>query len=222
MNAALTGSDAPRKPLNSNRLALLLSLGAALGASLVSSGCGLRKDLIEIGYQAAASAPKVQGADAVGVGVRMVDSRAIKDNVGRKGSEFDYLGPFIPVNDVAVTIAKALEQELVHRGFKLESGGVPVLVELRKFYTEFDRQAAIERAEVIMDVQVRKPDSTVVFSKTVIGRSAKSGLIVIAGDDAKETLDAALKEAIGGLVNDKDFLASLLKAGGKEDTLTFQ
>jgi uncharacterized lipoprotein YajG len=181
-------------------------------AMLIFSGCGLKNDIITINYTPYPSAQMVNGADAVGVRVSGADKRKIKENVGKKGDEYSALGAIIAQNDIADTVAKALESELERRGFKLAKGAVEVYLEIIKFYNVFKGFNEKAIAELIMNVQVKDANGGIVYTDTVIGEGIKSGIMMRTGDNAKVALEAALKHAVSQLVTDKKFISALFKA----------
>jgi hypothetical protein len=63
---------------------------------LILSGCGLKKDYIEVSYAPASNVAKIQDAGSVKLKGEALDRRANKENVGRKGSEYSFLGPLSP------------------------------------------------------------------------------------------------------------------------------
>jgi len=92
---------------------------------------------------------------------------------------------------------------------------VAVATELSKFYSDFKigfwSGSAV--AEVTMNVQVKKADGSIGFSRLVTGEGVKENLQLASGSNAKVALDAALKDAVGKLFGDTAFVDALLKAG---------
>jgi hypothetical protein len=179
---------------------------------LVISGCGLKSDIITINYTPYPSAQIVSGADAVAVRVNVADERKIKENVGKKGDEYSFLGEIIVQNDIADTFAKAIEFELQALGFKLAEEAVEVYVEIIKFYSVFKGFNEKAIAELIMNVQVKDAFGDIVFTETITGEGIKSSGALRTGEDAKVVLETALKDAVSQLVTDKNFISALFKA----------
>jgi uncharacterized lipoprotein len=181
--------------------------------ALTFAGCGLTKDHITINHIPMVGVERVRGADAVGVQVQVADARTNKENVGKKGSEYDFLGPIVPQADLAETIAKGIEAELLNRGFQVKEGAVVVFAELTKFYNDFKGFPEKAVAELIMSVQVKKPDGQIAFAKSITGQGINSGVMLRSGANAKVALDKALEDAVSKLFNDRAFIDALLKAG---------
>ena len=61
-------------------------------------------------------------------------------------------------------------------------------------------------------MKVKKRDGTFVFTKMVIGKGKNPSIMMRSGENSKIALDAALKDRIFKLVNDYEFINSLVKA----------
>ena len=193
---------------------------------LTGAGCGLTRDRIVVGYTPMPGVQRLPGADAIGVSVQAVDARANKQDVGRKRWEdqpkYDFGGSISAQEDLAAVIGQAIRFELSCRGFRQADGSVIVVAELNKFYNEFKGFPEKAVAEVIVNVQVRKPDGRIVFAKTVTGLGTQSLIVVGAnfsgvirsGSNAKVALEGALSDAMSKLLNQADFISALFQAGG--------
>jgi|SRR5947207_7314733 len=192
---------------------------------LASAGCGLTRDRIVVSYTPMPGVQRVPGAEAIGVRVQAVDARAHKQDVGRKRwenrPEYDFGGAILAQDDLAALIGQAIQSELSSRSFRQPEGSVVVVAELIKFYNEFKGFPEKSVAEVIMNVQVQKPDGEIVFAKTVTGQGTQSLIVVEAnfggvlrsGSNAKVALEGALSDAMLKLLNHTDFIGALLQAG---------
>ena len=100
--------------------------GILLLGMILLSGCGVKNDYITINYAPLSGVQRVRGVEAVTVKVQGVDERRNKENVGKKGYEYDFLGAIITQNDIPDTAnaAKAIQSELQMRGFTVGDGGV--------------------------------------------------------------------------------------------------
>jgi hypothetical protein len=65
---------------------------------------------------------------------------------------------------------------------------------------------------VVMNVQVKKQDHSIIFSKIIAGESTISNLQLASGKNAKIALEGALKDAISKLFDDPTFIDSIFKA----------
>jgi uncharacterized lipoprotein YajG len=190
----------------------------AIAAVVLCLGCGVTRDSIKINYIPLDNPHEVRGAESVTVGVRVVDVRTNTENVGRKTKEYNWSGSIVVENDLTAVVAEAVEKELTNRGFKLGSGSVVVSAELSRFYNEFNGVPEEAAAEVILTAQVKRVDGSVVFSKLVKGesyvlyRTWKGTLFRTGAGYAKLSLEAALRKAIGELINDSAFINALFTA----------
>ena len=184
-------------------------IGIGFLAVTFLGGCALTKDYVSLSYVPQANVAKIDGADAVTVSLDVKDVRTIQDKVSAKKNGFGMeMAAIIAKEDVARTVKSAIEAELANRGFRLGGGGVSVISELSKFYSDFKVGfwSGDAVAEVTMNVQVKKADGSIGFSKLVTGAGGKENLQLASGSNAKVALDTALKDAVSKLFNDAAFI----------------
>jgi len=195
------------------RRLFLLSTACFIFALL--SGCALTKAHISLSYVPQTNVAKIDGADAVTVRLDVTDVRTIKDKVSVKKNGYGMeMAAIIAKEDVAITVKTAIEAELANRGFRLGEGGISIISELSRFYNDFKIGFASGSAvaEVIMNVQVKRADGSVGFSKLVAGEGRKEGFLLASGSNAKVALDSALRDAVDKLFGDAAFIDAMLKA----------
>lgn len=193
----------------------LFLLSTAYLMFALSNGCALTKAHVSLSYVPQTNVAKVDGAEAVMVRVDVTDVRNIKDKISVKKNGYGMeMAAIIAKEDVATTVRTAIEAELANRGFRLGGDGISLVSELSKFYNDFKMGfwSASAVAEVIMNVQIKKADGSVVFSKLVTGEGRKEGMWVASGSNAKVTLDLALRDAVDKLFSDAVFIDAMLKA----------
>lgn len=199
-----------------NTLRRVLFAGAAFLAVSFLSGCALTKDYVSLGYVPQTNVVRVAGAESVPVTVTVKDVRAVKDKVSVKKNGYGMeMAAIIAKEDVAEILKSAIGVELNARGFRLDGGGVALVAELSKFYSDFKTGfwSGKAIAELTMNVQIRKRDGTIGFSKLVNGGGGKERIQLATGSNAKVALDAALRDAVSQLFADSEFIEALLKAG---------
>jgi uncharacterized lipoprotein len=118
---------------------------------------------------------------------------------------------------VADLLKEAIEAELKNHGFDLAHGSAKVLAELNKYYYDFDHTdfwtiGGTGVAEVVMNIQVKKPNKSILYSKLITGEYKYSYLRLTTGEDAKIALDRALEYAMFKLFADAAFIDSISKA----------
>lgn len=180
-------------------------------AAIFLAGCGLTTERVPIAYVPGSSAVQLKGADGVHLRVDVSDLRTNPDELSKKGDEYDILAPILAANDVAEVLKQAIAKELSRSGFIVDASGVVVQVELSKFYNRFLGSKAV--AELFMHVQVRDSNGGLRFSTLVRGDGVKSGVGLRSGENAKEALDAAMKDAVHKLITDIRFSDALISAG---------
>ncbi len=188
--------------------------GILFAMAFLASGCALTKDYVVLSYDAQTNVEKIKGADAVKVRVEFSDARKVKDKVSCKKNSYGMeMAPIIAGNDAAETVKNAIETELKNRGFNLAEGSVSVFAELNKYYNDFKTGFWSGRAvaELVMNVQVKKPDRSILYSKMIAGENSHA-VQMASGKNAKIVLDGALKDAISKLFDDPSFIDSIFKA----------
>ena len=190
---------------------------AAVVISLLS-GYAFTKDYVRLGYVPQQDVAKIPGADAVSLNVEVNDLRTMKDKVSVKKNGYGMeMAPIIATNDVAGLMKDALQTELSNRGFSCGGNAITIVAGLSKFYSDFKTGffSGSAAAEVMMNVQVKNADGTIVFATVVAGEGANPSLQIMSGENARIALEAALKDAVSKLVGDPAFIDSLLKSPKK-------
>lgn len=200
---------------NGDKLIRCLKLfGTLLVVIFLASGCALTKDYVVLSYDPQTNVEKIKGADGVKVKVEISDIRTIRDKVSSKKNSYGMeMAPIIAQNDVVNLLKKAIETEFKNRGFEMADGSVQVLAELNKYYSDFKTGvwAGKAVAEVVMNLQVKKPDKSILYSKLITGENTLT-VQLASGKNAKLALDAALKDAVSKLFADAAFMDSCFKA----------
>jgi uncharacterized lipoprotein len=183
--------------------------------ALVSSGCALTEDKIDIPYQGRANITVVQGADKVNVEVKNEDKRTVfKDRVGAKKNGYGMeMAKIVPSNDVAKTFSDAVLFELENLGFKNGTGGKIVKVELIRFYNDFKMGffAGDAVADGLVNIVVTNGKNEVIFSKSYEGGGVYPNIQLALGENAREALIKAMTDIVGKVAQDKDLHSALLK-----------
>ncbi|TAK92737.1 MAG: hypothetical protein EPO07_19165 [Verrucomicrobia bacterium] len=194
---------------------LLITFGASSLALALLSGCALTKDYCSLSYAPQTNVARIKGAEAVKVKIELADRRTIKDKVSVKKNGYGMeMADIISKEDVGVTVKNALVTELTNRGFSPAGGDVLVLAELSKFYNDFKIGffTGDAVAEVSMNIQVKRNDGSITFSKIVNGNGVNKNVMLASGSNAKVALEAALVDAVAKLFEDVSFTEALLKS----------
>lgn len=186
----------------------------SMAALSLLTGCALTTSEIGLSYEPQANPDPMSGAKDVTVKVVIMDQRLVNDSVGRKVDGFGIeMASIVATNNVPDFIKHSIETELVDRGFKLGPGtSVTIVGELAKFYNEFKTGffsgAAV--AELDMNVTIRNPEGTIVYSRLIDGRGTLPNIQLASGGNARIALDAALKDAMATLFSDPNFTETLV------------
>jgi uncharacterized lipoprotein len=193
----------------------LFLLGAAILALNFITGCAITQDHIRLAYVPQQNVSRVAGAENVPVQALVTDDRKITDKVSCKKNGYGMeMAAIIADDNVPYVVRSAIELELDSRGFPIKTNGIPILVSLSKFYSDFKIGfwAGTAEAEVTMEVQIKDAKGTIIFNKLLTGEGTEQNCQICSGTNAKLSLDAALQDAMRRLFSDKAFIDALFKA----------
>jgi uncharacterized lipoprotein YajG len=188
-------------------------LGVALAAStILFSGCAFTTGHVNLAYEPTTQASKVATADSPRVIVEVADKRPTQA-VGQKINGFGMkTADIVSDSDVAATLKTAFETELHSRGFADGAGGDLVSVRLSNFENQFTLGffSGDATATIGMDVTVKRPDGSVAYNKYITGES-KDWVEVAGEGNAERMLNGAMRDAVGKVFGDNEFIAALNK-----------
>ncbi|MCK8787630.1 YajG family lipoprotein [Roseomonas sp. NAR14] len=194
----------------------LLARALCLAALLLTAGCALTVDTIDVRYEPPPQpAAAVPGAEAVMVAVTARDARtAYRDRVSSKKNGYGMeMAQIVARGDVIAEVQRAVLAEMAARGFR--AGGAPdalIEVDVLRFYSDFKVGfwTATADAEVLLNVRVRGAEQP--FSATYSGTNSVGGIVVFSGENAAPALNAALRDAVQKMVIDPLFIAAVMAA----------
>lgn len=196
--------------------ARVLALACCVAAAGLS-GCALTTEQIELHYTQQASVSKVAGAENVSVNVQVADERLDKTKVSSKKNGFGMeMAPITAAEDVAVTVRKAIEKELVARGFQLgsETALVKVAADVTRFYNDHKMGvfAGDAVADLNMSVTVKSRSGTQLYTKQIVSQGKEANTQLATGNNARIALERALENGMKMLFDDPAFLSALMVA----------
>ena len=183
------------------------------------SGCALTTEQIQLDYAQQTGVAKIAGADKIAVNVQVADQRLDKSKISSKKNGYGMeMAPITAAEDVAVTIRKAIEQELQARGFQLgsESALVKVAADVTRFYNDhkmgfFSGDAV---ADLNMSVTVKSAQGSLLYAKQIAAQGKEANTQLASGKNAKLALDRALENGMKMLFDDPAFVSALMAASG--------
>lgn len=151
--------------------------------------------------------------------VEVIDQRPDKSKVSSKKNGYGMeLVAITAAEDVAITIRKAIEQELQARGFQLgsDTAHVKITSEVTRFYNDhksgfFSGDAV---ADLIMGVTVKGQKGTQLYSRQIVAQGIEPNTQLATGNNAKLALGRALENGMKMLFEDKEFLSTLVVSSG--------
>ena len=201
-----------------NRRTLVLLYCAAMTCL---AGCAFTTEQIELHYNQPSEVSKIAGASHVSVNVQVTDQRQDKSRVSSKKNGYGMeLAAITAAEDVAITIRKAIEQELQARGFQLASdtAHVKIAAELTRFYNDhkvgFFLGDAV--ADLVMAVTVKGQNGTQRYLRQIVAQGIEPNMQtqLLSGNNARIALGRALGNGMKMLFEDKEFLSALVASSG--------
>lgn len=200
----------------------MLKLLCALALSVLAAGCALMTEAIDVPYRSTGAAPPVVGAGAATVSVVGADARtARRDRVSTKKNHYGVeMAAITAANDIPQTVADGIRQELAAEGYRIGPGHAQVLVEVIKFYNDFNTGilASNANAEVALGVTVLTAANVVVYGRYYAATGTGTGAIVTSGPAARAALVMALGKAVHRIVSDPGFEQAVLRAQASPST----
>ena len=170
---------------------------------------------IQLQYSQQQGVSPIPGANGVSINVQVADQRQDKSKVSSKKNGYGMeMAPILATEDVALTIRRAIEQELRARGFQLasEAALVQITTGLTRFYNDYKMGffSGDAVADLNMFVTVKSKNGNLLFAKQVIAQGIEPNTQLTSGGNAKLALDRALENGMKTLFEDQAFLSALV------------
>lgn len=190
-------------------------------AMLSLTGCALTTEQVELKYNQQPGVSKIAGADNITVNVQVADQRTDKTKVSSKKNGYGMeMAPITATEDVAVTIRKAIEQELQSRGFQLGSDTalVKIAADVTRFYNDYKMGffSGDAVADLNMLVTVKTRTGNQLYTKQIVAQGIEPNTQLATGNNARLALDRALSNALKILFEDQSFLSALIASSGSK------
>ncbi|MEW5728601.1 MAG: YajG family lipoprotein [Pseudomonadota bacterium] len=188
----------------------------AVAAMLSLNACALTVDEVDLAYKQQPNVVTIGGADAVKVQVTANEARASnRDRISVKKNGYGMeMAAIVPKQRVPDHVAEAINTELKARGFSLAQGGVFVLVDVNKFWSDFKLGFFVSQAigEVMLNTQVINAGGKVFYSRTYVAEYVVPDVMIFGGENAKQAVDGALAKAVADMMADQYFIQALIDA----------
>ena len=198
----------------------ILAIASCVAVSSLS-GCALTTDRIELQYNQQQGVAQIPGANNVSVNVQVADQREDQSKVSSKKNGFGMeMAPILAIEDVAVTVRSAIEQELRARGFQLGSDAalVQIAADLTRFYNDHKTGffAGDAVADLNMSVTVKSKKGDLLYTRQVIAQGIEPNTQLMSGENARLALNRALENGMKSLFEDQAFLAALVASSASK------
>ena len=185
------------------------------------TGCALSPDRIELGYTAQQGVNRIPGANNVSVNVQVIDQRRDKTKVSSKKNGYGMeMAAITAAEDVAITVRRAIEQELQLRGFQVGSDTalIQIASDVTRFYNDHKTGffAGDAVADLNMSIAVKSKNGNLLYSRQVNAQGVEANIQLMSGENAKIALNRALENGMKTLFEDKAFLAALVNSSSQK------
>jgi uncharacterized lipoprotein len=158
---------------------------------------------------------KISGANNVSINVQVTDQRQDKSKVSSKKNGFGMeMAPILASEDVAITVSRAIDQELRARGFQLGSDAalVQIVADLTRFYNDHKTGffAGDAVADLNMSVTVKSKKGDLLYTRQVIAQGIEPNTQLMSGENARLALNRVLENSMKSLFEDQAFLSALV------------
>jgi uncharacterized lipoprotein len=200
----------------------LLSVASCI-VLITLSGCALTTDHIQLSYNQQHGTSPVPGANNVTVSVQVSDQRQDKSKVSSKKNGFGMeMAPILASEDVAITVRRAIEQELRARGFQISADAalVQIAADLTRFYNDHKTGffAGDAVADLNMSVIVKSKKGELLFSKQITAQGIEPNTQLMSGENARLALNRALENGMKALFEDQAFMSALVASSSQKLT----
>ncbi len=191
-------------------------------AVVTLSGCALTTEQIELQYNQQQGVSQIPGANNVSVSVQVADQRQDKSKVSSKKNGFGMeMAPILVTEDVAVTVRRAIEQELRARGFQLGSDAalVQIAAGIARFYNDHKTGffAGDAVADLNMYVTVKSKKGDLLYTRQVVAQGIEPNTQLMTGNNARLALNRALENGMKSLFEDQAFLSALVASSASRN-----
>jgi uncharacterized lipoprotein len=138
-----------------------------------------------------------------------------RDRVSTKKNGYGMeMAPIVASNDIAQSVAAAIQQELTAEGYKIGPGHARIEIEVVKFYNDFKPGffSGDAVADVALNVKVVAASGELIYAKYYDGGGTEPNIMMYGGDNARAALIKAFGNTIHSVVSDPALQQALQKA----------
>jgi len=197
---------------------LLKILGVFAGLALLH-GCAAIPESHKLTYEPQADVAAVQGASAVAVNVVVADEREDQRRISHKKYSYGGFAMASIYSEVPVEeeMQAAIEQELVARGFEIDSyAPLSIQGDIIKLYSNLHLIDTLFTGKTVADstfqVDVVSENNDVLYSREISVNPEHKGVMYMSSYNLARPIELAMEETLDELFNDPLFIEALLNA----------
>ena len=176
------------------------------------SSCAIKNDYAEVNHQVKKTAAIIH-QNKQPVQVKVLDEREEKQVVGYKQNSLGMkTAKVYPKESLVSTFTKALQDELIQKGFIVSENGLKLLVSINRCYVDYEDALFFARsvADLQLEIHVLNEQSEPLFNKKLTVKGVESPIFRYSGKNVAKAISNALDLACNELTLDQRFIGALL------------
>lgn len=189
---------------------LFFSITTAL---VILSSCAVRNDYAQMDHQPTKSLKKIEHPKKKPISIEIKDERENKETVGYIQNSLGMkTAKIFPREEVSFSLLRAIQNEMIEKGFVITKNGLKLIVVLDKCYVDYESSifSAKSIADLHLDIHVLNESDEPLYFKRIRSKGIESPIFLYSGKNASKALNKALKNALSELMIDQYFIGSLL------------
>lgn len=189
---------------------LFLFLGIV---SLSLTSCAIKNDYVDVQHKRSKKTTSIHHPNKKPIQVEVRDEREDKEQIGYKENSLGMkTAKILPKEDLSVSLTRAIQDELIAKGFVVSEGGLKLLVTLEKCFVDYERNLFFARsiADLQLDIHVLSEDGDPLFFKRMSVQGKESPIFMYSGKNAAKAVSKALDKVLLDLTLDQHFIGSLV------------
>lgn len=182
-------------------------------AAVILCSCAVKNDYADVKHKPSKTTQVIDHPGKKPIIIEIKDEREEKETVGYIQNSLGMkTAKIFPKEELPVSILRAMQDEMIAKGFVITEGGLKLLVTLDKCYVDYESNlfAAKSVADLQMNIHVLSESGDPLYFKKIKAKGIESPIFLYSGKNATKALNKALKNALSELMLDHYFIGSLI------------
>ncbi|MCH9630857.1 MAG: hypothetical protein S4CHLAM37_08630 [Chlamydiia bacterium] len=181
--------------------------------SLILCSCAVKNDYADVNHKPSKTTQVIDHPGKKPILIEVKDEREEKETVGYIQNSLGMkTAKIFPKEELSASLLKAMQDEMIAKGFIITEGGLKLLVTIDKCYVDYESNlfAAKSVADLQMNIHVLSEDGDPLYFKKINTKGIQSPIFLYSGKNAAKALNKALKSALSDLTLDQYFISCLV------------